>query len=415
MVGSNISSGLGRSALCETLESRSHLSATVGTDASFNGGRFFTKFYGINEEATDVVTLKDGRVLVGGRADDAQANAHLVFALYNKNGSLSTSFDGDGKLILSTAASRSVGEIRDVSLLKDGNVLVVGTNKLLKLKTSGQIDTAFGASGYATLPAPNYNSRTLVLSDGTIRYGSYDAETGVLRSAKYSAAGQSTQSLRRTINKDGGGVLITPTAAVLSFNDGTARQYRVDLSIESKFGKGGTLDLKPAYTAFAKANGPWTLGDQTYAVPEINYGGFGPSLTKTGYAFTATTDAFSDKVKATYGKYEGFTYLFAYAAPTGTSVTAGGGDVDGTRFTSTRFQAYPQSGGDAYFGGWFTTTSGQRTYFEAEGFGGSELATVHGFTPAGNGQYYVVGGSFLPGDVDNNYYGFIVGKTAFIG
>lgn len=415
MVGSNISSGLGRFALCETLESRK-LFASVGTDASFNGGQFFTQFYGISESANEVVVLKDGRVLVGGHAEDAAGKERAVFALYNKNGTLGTSFDGDGKLILSTAATGKIGSVLDLQLTKDGNILVVGVGNLQKLKSNGTVDTSFGNAGYAALPTANDNSQAVVLADGSIRYGSYDGVSGVLRSATYSPTGKSTQSLRRSITRGGGEVLVTSATLVLPYATGTARAFRPDLSIESKFGRGGVLDLKPAVNAWIRANGPWYEGDTFVRAPAVDYSLDRSAWTKTGYAFFADTTAVSEKVPETNNANSTVTEIYAYANTTGTTVNAGGGpNLDGKKLPSTYFEPAPTFNGTVR--GTFTTPAGKNVFFEPEGFTGGEFASAGDVASAGGGKYYVVGGSFQPGDVpfEDNYYGFLVTKTAFVG
>ena len=393
----------------EILESRS-LFASVGTDPSFNGGAFATRFFaGSDEEASDVVVLKDGRLLVGGASNsDAGGYQRKVFAVYDKAGKLSRSFDGDGKLILSAADSAKLGYIEDLQLLKDGNVLVVGHESLLKLQTSGGTDTTFGTKGFIALPVEPkgavYLRSTQVLADGSLREATYDKDTGVLSLANYSSAGKSTRSLHRTVTANASSMVATPTAEVLAYFDGTAQAYRSDLSKESKFGSGGTLNVTSGFAKWAKANGPWATeaGDNPTDAPDDLHGLTVQAVGKNGFVFEARTDYLSKKVPSTYGEHESWTNVYFYSGFTGSAVTVAGGHIDGTKLASTDFD---------HFSNTFTTTTNKRVDYASPFYDLGEQA--NGFAAAGDGKYYVVGVTF--GDFENNNYSFTITKTAYIG
>jgi uncharacterized delta-60 repeat protein len=71
-------------------------------DTSFGGdGKVITDFTRLHDEAIDVSFQQDEKILVGGEAGyrlNRAANSRFALARYNTNGSLDQSFSGDGKL-----------------------------------------------------------------------------------------------------------------------------------------------------------------------------------------------------------------------------------------------------------------------------------------------------------------------------
>ena len=98
----------------------STLDPTFSTD-----GRQTTNFGGNSEAANAVAVRPDGKVVVAGTANDGPTNASsTVLARYNADGTLDSSFSGDGKLPTDTANS-SDGRAA-MALQPDGKVVVAG-------------------------------------------------------------------------------------------------------------------------------------------------------------------------------------------------------------------------------------------------------------------------------------------------
>jgi serralysin len=83
------------------------------TNFAKNGGGILTDFGSTKDRAYSVLLQSDGKILVVGYSDNSSSTSYvansiraLSIARYNTDGSLDTSFNGDGKF---TAATSSVG------------------------------------------------------------------------------------------------------------------------------------------------------------------------------------------------------------------------------------------------------------------------------------------------------------------
>ncbi|HZN66680.1 MAG TPA: hypothetical protein VFB66_15425, partial [Tepidisphaeraceae bacterium] len=135
--------------------------ASGDLDATFSGDGLVTTDFGTDQGAgaQDVAVMSDGRVVAMGNAasatSDPTTSSHdVVLARYNTNGSLDTTFDGDGK---ATAPDTGVWEIgRAVALYPDGRVVVAGDAdgrfRAWRLTAAGRPDATFGTAGVASHP-----------------------------------------------------------------------------------------------------------------------------------------------------------------------------------------------------------------------------------------------------------------------
>src|SRR5206468_5937950 len=101
-------------------------------DTSFNGtGTAIISFAGGSDIANDVAVQADGKIIVAGRADVGATlgqGYNLALARYNTNGTLDSSFNGNGEIIFPPLPS-VFEEIRDIGLQGDGKLAaVVGYN-----------------------------------------------------------------------------------------------------------------------------------------------------------------------------------------------------------------------------------------------------------------------------------------------
>lgn len=157
---------------CEALERRL-LMAAGDLDPSFSGdGRMLTGFPGYTSaEGADVAVQADGKIIVVGTAsnDDQNPNtfddADVAVARYNADGTLDTTFDGDGRAVISpTGIEFNDDQAQEygtaVAIRSDGKIVVggylpravfvsVGRGFVVQLNPDGSLDTTFGKGGVA--------------------------------------------------------------------------------------------------------------------------------------------------------------------------------------------------------------------------------------------------------------------------
>jgi uncharacterized delta-60 repeat protein len=157
-------------------------------DTTFNSTGFVT--YNVSGESDDyageIVVQPDGKLVIAGNS-----GSNIVLMRYHTNGTLDTTFDGDGLLIITTASGGAAGQ---VIVLPDGKLLVTGYRNdgtkpnflLMRLNSDGSLDTSFGTGGSTTTSvssSANYISSTDRQSDGKI------VVVGSSYIARYSADG----------------------------------------------------------------------------------------------------------------------------------------------------------------------------------------------------------------------------------
>lgn len=125
-------------------------------DTSFDGdGKVYTDFSNTWDDGYSITLQSDGKILVAGSSRNAYVSpTHTDFAMarYNsEDGSLDTSFDGDGKLTTNFFGLVSNDTGYSVTLQADGKILVAGTstsgNKgifaLARYNPDGSLDANF--------------------------------------------------------------------------------------------------------------------------------------------------------------------------------------------------------------------------------------------------------------------------------
>lgn len=126
-------------------------------DTSFSGdGKLTTDFGGVSDTATHVALQSNGKILVAGFTDPGPLSDY-VFALarYNEDGTLDGTFSGDGKV---TTAIGNAGDLaHSMSIQSDGKILLAGFSTqasmdfaLVRYNEDGGLDTAFGIGGIVT-------------------------------------------------------------------------------------------------------------------------------------------------------------------------------------------------------------------------------------------------------------------------
>lgn len=124
-------------------------------DTSFDGDGVAVTPIGLDHDYGHAVALQtDGRILVSGFTDSGIDN-DIALVRYNTDGTLDTSFDGDGKAVTAVGASHDYGY--GVALQTDGKILVSGSTgsngsrdiALVRYNTEGTLDTSFDGDGRA--------------------------------------------------------------------------------------------------------------------------------------------------------------------------------------------------------------------------------------------------------------------------
>jgi uncharacterized delta-60 repeat protein len=132
-------------------------------DTTFDGdGRVVTDFAPHSATALEVTIQSNGRIVLSGVAV-GNSVTDMAVARYLPSGALDTSFDGDGKLVLSMPGTESAP---DVSMQSNGRILLVGSTTgvptgadflVVRLMPNGALDPSFDGDG-----------RAIVDVDGTI-------------------------------------------------------------------------------------------------------------------------------------------------------------------------------------------------------------------------------------------------------
>ncbi|HEX8180934.1 MAG TPA: delta-60 repeat domain-containing protein, partial [Pyrinomonadaceae bacterium] len=137
------------------------LNANGSLDTSFDtDGKVTTDFAGGSDSATAVLIQSDAKIVVAG-----SSAGDFALARYNADGSLDTSFDGDGKATtdFSGGADAISGLVRqsDGKLVAAGAATLPGTNSdfaLARYNTNGSLDTSFDGDGKVTTDFGGFDS-----------------------------------------------------------------------------------------------------------------------------------------------------------------------------------------------------------------------------------------------------------------
>jgi uncharacterized delta-60 repeat protein len=126
-------------------------------DLGFNGtGTVLTSIGGNGDQGSAVAIQSDGRIVVAGVSFSGMNNDFAVVR-YNTDGSLDTSFDGDGKVTTSFGTDSIVNS---VAIQSDGKIVVAGGNftgaafdfAVVRYNANGSLDTSFDGDGKVTTP-----------------------------------------------------------------------------------------------------------------------------------------------------------------------------------------------------------------------------------------------------------------------
>ncbi|MEZ6035661.1 MAG: LamG-like jellyroll fold domain-containing protein [Planctomycetaceae bacterium] len=293
---------------------------TNGTlDTTFSGDGKLTTDIGVgNDRAQDVIVQSDGKIVVVGQSDNGSNNDFAVVR-YNSDGTLDTSFDGDGKL--TTAFSTSTDEAYEVMLQSDGKILVAGRSLIggtnwdfavVRYNTNGTLDTTFSGDGKANVgvgTSHDYGYAAVLQADGKIVIGGsgLNAANSEFALARLNSDG----TLDTTFSGDGKlliplatsadtaySLALTPDgdiiAAGVSSSNFMVARVNSDGTLDTSFGLVTTLDGNPTFTEGGSAvilDGNVQIFDQELSALD-NFSGATLTLARSGGANSEDALAF---------------------------------------------------------------------------------------------------------------------------
>lgn len=232
---------LAASALVLALAAATALAAAGQLDTSFAGdGKRLTMFGNGSDNAGDLAIQPDGRIVVAGYSDqnpDESINDYdFAVARYRSNGSLDTSFSGDGKRTAPVGASTDTGS--GVAIQADGKIVVAGSSfqgagtandfAVARFKPGGGLDDSFSGNGtqvtsFGSGPAVDFAYGVAIQPNGRIVVAGYSNQSGsgyLFAVARYLPNGNPDTSFA------GDGKRVT------EFGNGTADDIAADVAIQ---------------------------------------------------------------------------------------------------------------------------------------------------------------------------------------
>ncbi len=139
-------------------------------DTTFDGdGKLTTAILSGHDVARAIAIQADGKIVVAGYSANG-SNYDFALARYNADGSLGTSFDSDGKV--TTAIFSGDDHARAIAIQSDGKIVVAGDTyngsdydfALVRYNTDGSLDTSFDSDGIATTGILSSDDRALAMA-----------------------------------------------------------------------------------------------------------------------------------------------------------------------------------------------------------------------------------------------------------
>jgi uncharacterized delta-60 repeat protein len=156
--------------------------STGSEDATFSGdGKVTTAIGSSQDQARSVVLQSDGKIVAAGFSDNG-SNYDFAVVRYNTDGSLDTTFSDDGKLI--TAVGLGTDLANSVVLQSDGKIVAAGYSynvssedfAVVRYNTDGSLDTTFSGDGIVTTAVgagSDFGYSVAMQSDGKIVTAGY--------------------------------------------------------------------------------------------------------------------------------------------------------------------------------------------------------------------------------------------------
>lgn len=155
------------------------LPGDLDTTFGVSGGYVVSDFLGLQsyETVNDVIVQSDGKITIAGSVTPSVNLTDFLVARYNVDGTLDTTFSGDGIFTLNFGGA---DEVHAIALQSDGKIVAVGewgssgSNYVFRLNANGSLDTTFGGgTGRVQVVAGKALSVAIQPSDGKIVVGGY--------------------------------------------------------------------------------------------------------------------------------------------------------------------------------------------------------------------------------------------------
>lgn len=238
-------------------------------DTTFDGdGKVTTAFGSFNDIGGAIAIQPDGKIIVVGYSENS-TDADIAVVRYNVNGSLDTTFDGDGKV--TTDIANSLNYLNAIAIQSDGKIVVAGYTgtsasadfAIVRYNSNGSLDTSFDADGKVTTAigtAGDFGNAIAIQNDGKIIVVGTTAVGSSFDFAlvKYNANGSldtsfdsdgmvitdiatfSDEAYSLTIQPDGK-IVVVGSAANGSNNDFAVARYNSDGSLDTSFDLDGKV------------------------------------------------------------------------------------------------------------------------------------------------------------------------------
>lgn len=130
---------------------RYHIDGSL--DSSFNGNGKLTGRFNTSSEIYAVCVLSDGKILAGGASDMSGSSYDFTLARYLSDGSPDLTFDADG--IVTTSLSTGSDIIYSLAIQADGKIVAAGTSgngagndfAIVRYNDNGSADSTFNSNG----------------------------------------------------------------------------------------------------------------------------------------------------------------------------------------------------------------------------------------------------------------------------
>jgi uncharacterized delta-60 repeat protein len=246
---------------------------TADTEFGTNGRVIipFDDFF--DEEATAVAVAPDGKIVVVGHVQLGSPGYDFGIARLNPNGSLDTTFDGDGKLKIPVSNSNDFPY--DVAVQTDGKIIIAGKGfnqpnsdlSFVRLNVDGSPDATFNGTGKLIVPLGSNDSiaEIAVQPDGKIvAAGTDGADFAVVRltsmgmlDASFNGTGIATtpigtqrdEAFSVALQADGK-ILVAGAANSGSFDEAAIVRYNANGTPDASFDGDGkvTIDFQPTFS-----------------------------------------------------------------------------------------------------------------------------------------------------------------------
>lgn len=241
-------------------------------DTTFDGdGKAITAIGTLDDEVNAIGIQSDGKIVAAGFSLTA-ANRDLALVRYNTDGSLDTTFSGDGKVRVPIGTSAD--EVFGIGFQSDGKIIVAGyaadgsnfDMMVARFTTNGTLDTTFGTGGATRITfgiGDEYGQGLAVQPDDKIIIAGYARVGSVFNfaiarvdasgaldttfnpvdhSGKVLTAIGSSSQARSVALFAGGRFAVTGIAKVAGNDDFALARYNADGSLDTNFA-GGTVTV----------------------------------------------------------------------------------------------------------------------------------------------------------------------------